>query len=396
MPHPAAARALKSPFSSHPFAALMVANFCFFMGFATFFLLPKYLITELGAAEREVGLLMAGYGVSMIACLPWVGVGSDRHGRRPYLLLGAGLLALTALAFVFIRALDALPYALRGLQGIAFACWFVNSSTLAVDLVEPARRGSALGLFGVSTLVTYGAAPALAEWIAGISGFTPVFALATGWCILAGLLSLQVPVPPRAATSNRAARSWLRLVTRPVIGRIGLNALLMGLAFGTVLVFCQPQALAKGIAPVSILPLSFALTSIVIRLGFSRLVDGRGQRTVLFFSLIAMALGTGALAGVEGRAAYALCGALVGMGHSLAYPTLNVSLINRLPAHEHGTGMSLFVAAFNVGTILAQFGFGLLIPHLGLSPVFLLAAAAVLLALPLVPGITARRPALDQ
>lgn len=72
MPSPAAARALKSPFSSHPFAALMVANFCFFMGFATFFLLPKYLITELGAAEREVGLLMAGYGVSMIACLPWV------------------------------------------------------------------------------------------------------------------------------------------------------------------------------------------------------------------------------------------------------------------------------------------------------------------------------------
>jgi len=366
------------------------------MGFATFFLLPKYLITELGAAEREVGLLMAGYGISMIACLPWVGRGSDRHGRRPYLLLGAGLLTLTAGAFVFIRALDTVPYLLRGLQGIAFACWFVNASTLAVDLVDPARRGSALGLFGVSTLVTYGAAPALAEWIAGMRGFTPVFALAAAWCILAGLLSLYIPVPPRAAKSGRATRSWFHLATRPVIGRICLNALLMGLAFGTVLVFCQPQALAKGIAPVSMLPLSFALTSIVIRLAFSRLVDGRGQLTVLLVSLASMALGTGALAGVDGRAAYALCGALVGIGHSLAYPTLNVLLINRLPAHEHGVGMSLFVAAFNVGTILAQFGFGLLIPHLGLSPVFLIAAAAVLFALPLVPAITARRDAPDQ
>lgn len=395
MPAPVAPLS-RSPVSSHPFAALMVANFCFFMGFATFFLLPKYLITELGAAERDVGLLMAGYGISMIGCLPWVGRGSDRHGRRPYLLLGAGLLMLTASAFVFISVLDSVPYLLRGLQGIAFACWFVNASTLAVDLVDPTRRGSALGLFGVSTLVTYGAAPALAEWIAGMRGFTPVFVLAAGWCVLAGLLSVYIPVPPRAAKSSRATRSWFHLATRPVIGRIGLNALLMGLAFGTVLVFCQPQALAKGIAPVSMLPLSFALTSIVIRLAFSRLVDGRGQHTVLLVSLIAMAVGTGALAGVDGRAAYALCGALVGIGHSLAYPTLNVLLINRLPAHEHGVGMSLFVAAFNVGTILAQFGFGLLIPHLGLSPVFLIAAAAVLFALPLVPAITARRDAPDQ
>ena len=396
MPRPAAPPFPKAPFSLSPFAILMVANFCFFMGFATFFLLPKYLITELGTTEGQVGLLMAGYGISMIACLPWVGVGSDRHGRRPYLILGAGLLALTALAFVFITALDALPYALRGLQGIAFACWFVNASTLAVDLVDPARRGSALGLFGVSTLVTYGAAPALAEWIAGMRGFTPVFALAASWCVLAGLLSLHIPVPPRAVKSGRAPRSWFRLAASPVIGRISLNALLMGIAFGTVLVFCQPQALAKGIAPVSVLPLSFAITSIVIRLGFSRLVDGRGQRRVLIGSLIAMALGTGALAVIEGRAAYALCGALVGLGHSLAYPTLNVLLINRMPAHEHGSGMSLFVAAFNVGTILAQFGFGLLIPHVGLSPVFLIAAAAVTLALPLVPRITAPRQALCQ
>ena len=42
-------------------------------------------------AEGLLALLMAGYGISMIACLPWVGRGSDRHGRRPYLLLGAGL-----------------------------------------------------------------------------------------------------------------------------------------------------------------------------------------------------------------------------------------------------------------------------------------------------------------
>ena len=386
----------QSPVPAHAFAALTAANFCFFMGFATFFLLPKYLMIELDAAEREVGLLMAGYGISMIACLPWVGVGSDRHGRRPYLLFGAGLLALTAVAFVFIRTLDAFPYLLRGLQGIAFACWFVNASTLAVDLVDPARRGSALGLFGVSTLVTYGAAPALAEWVAGVQGFTPVFALAAGWCAVAGLLSLRLPVPPRAAKPGHATRSWFRLVTRSAIGRICFNALLMGLAFGTVLVFCQPQALAKGIAPVTALPLSFAMTSIVIRLGFSGLVDGRAQRTVLLVSLICMALGTGGLADVDGRLAYAMCGALVGIGHSLAYPTLNVLLINRLPAHEHGTGMSLFVAAFNVGTILAQVGFGLLIPHLGLSPIFLIAAAAVLLAIPFAATITARRPALDQ
>jgi MFS family permease len=287
------------------------------------------------------------------------------------------------LAFATLQQLGPWLSLLRGLQGLAFACWFVNSSTLAVDVVDPARRGSALGLFGVSTLITYGLAPALAEWIAHSWGFAPVFLLALGWSALALLLSLALstPAPHPNRSKNPGSRSWRQLALEPVIGAICMSALLMGLAFGTVLVFSQAQALARGIAPVSTLTLAFALTSIVMRLGFSRLADGGGKRTILIPSLLAMAAGTGLLAAVDGIGLYALCGVLVGVGHSLAYPTLNVMLINHLPSHEHGRGMSLFIATFNIGTILAQIGLGLLISVVGLHGIFLVAAILTITAI---------------
>lgn len=383
MPARSALTRWKAPLEKHAFASLMAANFCFFMGFATFFLLPKYLITVLGAQEGQVGAIMASYGLVMVACLPAIGGGSDRYGRRPFLILGAVLLGATALAFGMVQELGPWPYLLRGLQGLAFACWFVNSSTLAVDVVDPARRGSALGLFGVSTLITYGLAPALAEWIAHGLGFVPVFLLSLAWSGLALLLSLVLPTPAShpSRLKSGVSRSWRQLASEPIIGAICIAALLMGLAFGTVLVFSQAQALARDITPVTILTLAFALTSIIIRLGFSRLADGGGKRVVLILSLLAMAAGTGLLAAVNGTGLYALCGVLIGVGHSLAYPTLNVMLINHLPSHEHGRGMSLFVAAFNVGTILAQFGLGLLISIVGLQGIFLVAALLAVAAI---------------
>jgi predicted MFS family arabinose efflux permease len=44
--------------------------------------------------------------------------------------------------------------------------------------------------------------------------------------------------------------------------------------------------------------------------------------------------------------------------------------------------MSLFVAAFNIGTILAQFGLGLAVVRVGLPGIFLIAGSLVLLAIP--------------
>jgi MFS family permease len=232
----------------------------------------------------------------------------------------------------------------------------------------------------------------LAEWIAHDRGFALVFLLALAWSGLALLLSLVLPTPAPHPTRLKTgvSRSWRQLASEPVIGAICISALLMGLAFGTVLVFSQAQALARGITPVTTLTLAFALTSIIMRLGFSRLADGGGKRAVLILSLLAMATGTGLLAAVNGIGLYALCGVLVGVGHSLAYPTLNVMLINHLPAHEHGRGMSLFVAAFNIGTILAQFGLGLLISILGLRGIFTAAALLVIAAISPVIRATAK------
>ncbi|MDY6942732.1 MAG: MFS transporter [Pseudomonadota bacterium] len=367
------------------FPTLLVANVSFFMGFTTFFLLPKYMVTELGATEAQVGWVMASYGGLAIASLPFVGNLSDRLGRRPFLLLGATILGLTCLGFLAVDRVGGLILLLRGLQGLAFSFWFVCSSTLVVDLVEPHRRGSALGLFGISTLVTHGLSPSIAEWVAHTWSYNMVFLMAFAYCLGAWAFASRLDRPSKKNIAHPvgSTRGIGGILKDPGINLLVLPTLLLGFGFGTIMVFSQPHALNRGIQLVSALFIAYSVTSILIRAFFSHVPDLPNKRLVLIPSVIAMGTGVGLLYWVHAIPLFIACGILMGLGHSLSYPTMNALLINRLNTGEHGRGMSIFVGGFNLGMIISQVTLGYLTQVIALENLFLLAGIAVWMSIPL-------------
>src|SRR3990172_1683647 len=153
-----------------PFLRVTLANFCFFVCFASFFMLPKHL-HAIGAREDQIGDVMAVFGLSATPLTPLVGILVDRTRRRPYFIAGALLMGAASAAFVFADRLSVLPYLLRLVQGVAFACAFTAATTQAAELAPADRRAQALGIFGVFTLITHGLAVTLAEVIASYFGF---------------------------------------------------------------------------------------------------------------------------------------------------------------------------------------------------------------------------------
>ena len=132
--------------------ALLVAQGCFGYAFSSYFLLPKFLVTQLHAGPAEIGHVTALYGLFVVCCLPTMGAVVDRFGRRDFLTAGAVVMALASLAFIAVDRVGPLLFVLRAIQGVAFSMAFIAGATLAVDEAPPERLGQAIGIFGLTFL----------------------------------------------------------------------------------------------------------------------------------------------------------------------------------------------------------------------------------------------------
>jgi MFS family permease len=199
------------------FVTASVANFLFFTGLAGFVLLPLHL-RQLGATDGQLGLIMACYSATAIVVQPLVGAWVDRSDRRAFLVIGAVLTSGVALLFAAVPNTLGLFPLLRALQGVAFSIFFIANFTIVVDLVPPDRRGQALGIFGISGLVSGAVGPALGEFLVRAAGFRQLFLAAAALPLLAAVISarLRLPPGPRRTEAGEGLAGLLRgLVLAP-------------------------------------------------------------------------------------------------------------------------------------------------------------------------------------
>src|SRR5258708_11816602 len=101
---------------SGPFARVKVANFFFFLNFASFFLLPLY-VKSLGGSEATVGAVMGSSGMASLLVLPLIGLALDRFGRRRFFVFGTMGMTAAALGYLLVDRIGPLLFALRIVQG---------------------------------------------------------------------------------------------------------------------------------------------------------------------------------------------------------------------------------------------------------------------------------------
>src|SRR2546422_8831950 len=96
------------------FARVTAANFCFFLTFASFFLLPLH-VRALGGTERTIGVVMGTSGLAGLVSVLAVGALLDRFGRRIFLLGGLATMPAAAGAFPLVGRIRPAVFALRAL-----------------------------------------------------------------------------------------------------------------------------------------------------------------------------------------------------------------------------------------------------------------------------------------
>jgi MFS family permease len=366
----------------------VAANFLFFSNINAFNLLPLY-IADLGGSEARIGWIMGVYSLAAIVCQPLVGRSVERFGIKPFLSLGAVAGLLASIGFAFLTELSPLFSLLRFLQGFGYSAFFIANLTLITEIAPPDHRAEAVGIFGISGLVSIGLSPALGELVIHAYGY-PLFFLSASLCSLGCLIVIWAIKPPRILPAASAPGDGIsgRSVLLPLV-----ISGIFGMGVGTLFAFFPPFAKGLGVERVGDFFVAYAVAAVGVRLLGRRWADDWGRWQVVMPALLANAFGTFLLVWPGPFTALFWIGALVGGAHGLLYPTLTALLVDQVPSGGRGRVLGLFSGAVVLGSSLGPIVMGVVAERIGYQAMF--GITGLLPVLGVVAIVWSLRPTLD-
>ena len=335
-------------------------------------------------AEREFGLtgytsaltFVLAFGLAKAAANYMAGTWSDRYGRKPVLV--AGWLVAVPVPLLLIWAPSwGWVVAANVLLGISQGLTWSTTVIMKIDLVGPARRGTAMGLneaagygaVAVTALATgyladaYGLRPApfllgLAFAALGLGLSTLVVRETRGHARLEAAGHVPATGDLSGALSDRQVFLHTTLRDRALssASQAGLvNNLNDGLAWGLFPVLFATAGLS--VARIGVLVALYPAVWGVGQLATGALSDRWGRKRLIVGGMLLQALALGMVAVAGTFAWWAAAAALLGAGTAMVYPTLMAAIGD--VAHPAWRARSVGVyrlwrdAGFAVGAVLA-------------------------------------------
>ncbi|MEU6438435.1 MFS transporter [Streptomyces albidoflavus] len=369
------------------FRLLMAATLGTFANYAPMLSVVPLWASGGGAAHSGVG---ATTGVTMATtvavqlCMGWL---LRRFTLRQIFMAGAVLLGLPTFGYALSSSLGWV-LGVSAVRGLGFGMVAVAGSALVADLVPPAQRGRAVGLYGIGVGVPQVLLLPLGVWCAEHVGYTPVF-------VVAGVLSvLAVPLvwlmsgqraderesgAPAATTPGQAPR--LRPLATPWTLLITAACALGGATSFLPLALAEPAA-----APAALFTLTGA--TMVGRWLAGVRSDRAGTGSLLVASVATCALGMGGFAlaaeTATGTTVLAVAAGLVyGLGFGALQNDTLVVMFRRAGPRGHGVASTAWNMAYDAGAGLGSLGVGVLAQASGMRGAFAASALLIACVLPL-------------
>lgn len=383
--------------------ALATVWFTLFLDLVAFgIIMPvlPYYAQAFGASPFVVTLLSTTFSLAQFGFAPVLGSLSDRHGRRPVMLIS---IAGSCAAMVTLAVANALwiVFLARLVGGISNA----NVSTAhayVADQVEPALRAKYMGLMGSAIGLGFVVGPALGGLLSDpdlpqlpfIAGATLA---AANWLMAWFLLPESRTAEQRASVAVRPKRpSLLKAITGSLWGTpVGW---LVALYFGffavfsamesTFALFCE-AVFGWGSRQTGYL---FALLGVVILLTqgvlVGRFVGWLGEKRTMLVGFAVLACGLAAAAFAPNVTVLAIGASCIALGNGLISPSMSSLVSQHSSAEEQGWAQGLSQSAAAAARIGAPVVAGILFEWVG--PGIPMAAGAAVLAVIVLPTAAAR------
>jgi predicted MFS family arabinose efflux permease len=350
-----------------------------------------------GFSELMITVIFATYAVGVIAALCLFGSLSDQIGRRPLLLAGLILSALSAAAFL---AADGLSLLLLGrvLSGLSAGIFTGTATATLVDLAGPDQRGRATLVATIANMGGLGCGPLLAgilsQWLGSplrLSFWVDLVLLVP---VTIGVWAMPEPVAEKHPVRLRPQALTVLADLRATFARAALAAF-AGFAVLGLFTAVAPAFLGQTLG-VS----NRAVVGVVVFAVFGASTLGQlvlplvPEAAALATGCVALIVGMGVLAlglAVSALALLVLGGVIAGLGQGLSFRAGLTALTARSPVEQRGQVASSFFVVAYLAISVPVIGVGVLAEATGLQSAGLMFAAAVAALSALVLVLLARR-----
>ncbi len=350
-----------------------------------------------GATEAGAGLVNGVLLLFTVLTQLFVPGLLRRYGWAVVMSAGMLLMGLPALAHILSDSLWPI-LVLSAIRGVGFGILTVTGSAAVAELVEPARRGAAIGAYGLAIAAPNLILLPLAPWVAQTWGFTWVF-------VVAALPLLGIPAvvalgpvlqgPPEEPdvsigqndaidTHNMDMRTASVRLLRPTILLLGVT-----LSGGALTTFA-PQMVDSAAASTAAL-FGIGATAALARWGMGGLSDRYGSHRFIWpltlLTVVGMGLAGWAVTTTTPSAAmllvFVIAACLVGVSYGgLQNLTLVVAFEVVTKGHFR-LASAVWNVGFDLGTGLGSVLVGLLAAGYGFGTALIVAAGVSALTLPL-------------
>ncbi len=175
-----------------PFVVLWLATLLFYLGFQMLLPVMPLYAARLGAREADVGFIIGAFAFAAMVVRPLAGDLADRIGRRPLVLLGTAIFALSPLGYLAVGTIPGLLL-MRVFHGTGMGFGPTAATVIATDLTAPERRGAAMGAYGLASAVALAVGPYVGGELVRGAGFPATFLVATVIELAALALAWRLP-----------------------------------------------------------------------------------------------------------------------------------------------------------------------------------------------------------
>lgn len=341
--------------------------------FTSFYLLVPVLplfVKALGGQDAQVGLTVGVFTLAAVVVRPLAGGLLDRYGRRPFLLTGLAVFALSMYLYDWVGGVGTLLM-VRLLHGVSWAFATTAASAVVADIIPPSRRGEGMGWYGMAMTLSMAVGPVLAVATLEDHSFRGVFLLAVGLS-LASLLAVSLPHLPFQRSGKRQRIEIYDPATVPVAVAVAFIAI----AYGAVMTFLPLFAVTIDVNP-GLYFLVYALALSLARPLAGTLSDRFGEARVIIPASVLTITALAVLSAANGLGAVMAAAVLYGIGYGSAQPALQAAILRLVPRERFGIANASFFTAFDLGIAVGSTLLGWVAGWLGYRAVFAAALVAV-------------------
>jgi MFS family permease len=326
------------------FAGVFAATFCGLVGVGSVLpVLPRYIHGPLDSGDVAVGVVIGAYAVTGLLLRPVAGRLADTRGRRPTVLAGACLVALSGFLYLPSLGIAGLIVA-RLILGAGEGAVYTAGSAWIVDLAPEDRRGRVLGLYGLAVWGGLSVGPLLGEVLLDAGGYDLVWIVAGALPVVGALFAVGArdPFEPLAHAEPHP------LIAPEAVGP-GFAVGLASFGYAAVATFIVLHLESRGVGHGATVFAAFAAMIVLTRLVFGDLPDRMGAAPVAISATVGEALGLALIAVAHSLPVALLGGVAMGAAFALLNPSLMLIALGRVSQQARGAAMGTYTAFFDAG-----------------------------------------------